>query len=64
MENDMGDDNGALIFGIIIGIVMMCLINAFPFTDSAKYREAIKECEKSLPRDQHCVVVGLPVSKD
>lgn len=22
------------------------------------------ECEKSLPRDQHCVIVALPVSKD
>jgi hypothetical protein len=26
--------------------------------------DAKKECEKSLPRDQHCVIVALPVSKD
>lgn len=26
--------------------------------------EAIKECEKSLPRDQNCKIIALPVDKD
>lgn len=60
----MGDDGGSFIAGGLIGITLMLLIQSCSFTDTAKYREAIHECEKSLPRDQHCVVVGLPVSKD
>ena len=60
----MGDDNGGFIFGCIFGVIIMVLVNTFPFTDSAKYRDAIRECEKTLPRNEHCVVVGLPISKD
>lgn len=60
----MGDDSGAAIFGFIFGIIAMVVVNTFPFTDSAKYRDAIKQCEKTLPRNEHCVVVGLPISKD
>jgi len=27
-------------------------------------RNAINECEKSLPRDQHCTIIAVPVDKD
>jgi hypothetical protein len=40
-------------------IVAVWLVNS-PWSDNAKYREAIKECEKSLPRDKHCKVIGVP----
>jgi hypothetical protein len=50
----------AAILGYIFAIWMM---NS-PWSDVTKYREVIKACEKSLPRDQHCVVIGIPVSTD
>lgn len=48
-------------YPIILGTLMGCvLLSTLPFSDAEKYRRAIKECEKTLPRDQHCIVIGVP----
>lgn len=46
-----------LIFGAVIALM---LTNYLPgsFLKSAKI--AIEECEKSLPRDQHCIISAIP----
>ena len=41
------------------GFVVAAFLFTLPVSDSTKYRTAIKECEKSLPRDQHCIVIGV-----
>lgn len=27
-------------------------------------KQALKECEKTLPRNEHCVIVAVPVDKN
>jgi hypothetical protein len=44
----------------VIGFMFAVWMFASPWSDSTKYKKAIKECEKTLPRDQHCKVVGVP----
>lgn len=60
MENyDNGFKNG-FVMGIFVGSMIFTVINTLPFTDRSKYTQAIVECEKSLPRDQHCSkVIGV-----
>jgi hypothetical protein len=57
MKNDV-------LWGFILGVMVMVWLSASPWSDASLYRNAIKECEKSLPRDEHCVIIGLPKSKD
>jgi hypothetical protein len=45
---------------IVLGFFICSILHTMPFADAEKYRQAIKHCEKSLPRDQHCVAVGVP----
>ena len=46
---------------IVLGFMIFSILNSLPFSDASKYRDAIQHCEKSLPRDQHCVVLGIAV---
>jgi len=51
--------------GCVVGVVVfMVLLATLPGSIVKQANEALHECEKSLPRDQHCVVVALPASKD
>ena len=50
--------------GMIAVFIIVALIDTSPKSYKNIVENAIKECEKSLPRDQHCVIVALPVSKD
>jgi hypothetical protein len=51
--------------GCFVGMaVFMIMLGTFPGSMVKQVNEAIAECEKSLPRDQHCKFVALPVSKD
>lgn len=51
--------------GCFVGIaVFMIMLGTFPGSMVKQVNEAIAECEKSLPRDQHCKFVALPVTKD
>lgn len=63
MDNE--DTNRSLLFMFIIGILVGVSILAFtvdliPYTDNYNVRVLTKECEKSLPRDQHCVIKAVP----
>ena len=53
----------AIVFGIAIGPVLgLCLagfISSLPGSYKSRYNDAIKECEKELPRSQSCKVVGV-----
>jgi len=45
---------------ILLGFMIGAILNTMPFADAEKYRRAKEECEKTLPRDQHCKVIGVP----
>lgn len=54
----MCDDNVInLIFGVVIGLMV---VNYFPGSLLQSAKIAIDECEKSLPRDQHCIISAIP----
>ncbi len=55
----MNDTLKSLLLGGVIGFLLSVAMSHLPFAYAAKYRAAIEECEKSLPRDQHCIVVGV-----
>lgn len=51
--------------GMYIGAVLgICGIGLFPGKNIDDMYVALKECEKSLPRDIHCVVRAEAVLKD
>jgi hypothetical protein len=45
-------------FGVCCTLILGSVIPAVSL-----YHKAIYECQKSLPRDQHCKLVGVPVEK-
>ena len=45
--------------GFVLATVVIGVIANLPFSSVTKYNDAIKECEKSLPRDKHCKVIGV-----
>ena len=56
---------GQLLSGAFIGIfIVIALIDTSPTSHKNIVENALKECEKSLPRDQHCTIVAIPPSKD
>lgn len=51
--------------GLIIGALLVFGIEGtLPNSSVNLYQKAIEECEKDLPRNQHCVIIGVPVDKD
>ena len=61
----MKDTLATLAFGGMIAILgLMFLIDVSPTSHKNVLENAIKECEKSLPRDQYCTIIAVPVSKD
>jgi len=47
-------------YAVVLGFMIFSILNTMPFADAEKYRRAKQECEKSLPRDQHCKIIGVP----
>ena len=45
--------------GFVVAILIIGVIANLPFSNVTKYNDAIKECEKSLPRDKHCKVIRV-----
>jgi len=61
----MSDGFFGFIFGIVVGIALVAVIQAAnPSASVNIVAKAMNECEKSLPRDQKCVIVAIPPSKD
>lgn len=51
--------------GVVAGVFLFIgLLETLPGSLVKQANEAIKECEKSLPRDQHCKVIAIAISKD
>jgi hypothetical protein len=50
--------------GVIVGIMGAAFVAQLPSSDIAKARAQITDCEKSLPRDQNCKLIALPVDKE
>lgn len=56
---------GKAFFGFYFGVAFCVLvILIFPGKNYEDMQKAIKDCEASLPRDQHCVVRAEPVLKE
>jgi hypothetical protein len=55
----MNDAPKLFLAGALAGWFIAVMLNSLPSSDASKYRAAIAECEKSLPRDQHCLVIGV-----
>jgi N-acyl-L-homoserine lactone synthetase len=54
-----------LFAGLFIGVGCVRVADILmPNSLHNKYYNAIQECEKDLPRSEHCVLVALPRSKD
>lgn len=47
-------------YAIVLGFLICAILNTMPFADAEKYRRAKQECEKSLPRNKQCKVIGVP----
>ena len=61
----MKDTLATLFLGGVLAVLMlMAAIDLSPTSYKNIVDNAIKECEKSLPRDQHCKIVALPIDKD
>lgn len=45
---------------VVLGFFICGILNTMPFADAEKYRKAIRECERTLPRDQNCRAIGVP----
>lgn len=50
--------------GVMALFILVAVIDLSPKSYKNIVENALKECEKDLPRSQHCVIVALPVSKD
>lgn len=53
-----------LVTGFIIGVIAVVLVAHIPGSVIETSKTAIKNCEKHLPRDEHCVIIAIPISKD
>ena len=53
------------IAGFAVGFfTLLILLGVVPTSIVNQANEAIHECEKSLPRDQHCKIIGIKVDKE
>ena len=61
----MDDSKVPFFMGMIVAFIIVLFVSIiFPSEQIKLYKEAINECEKTLPRNQHCVVVAVPVDKN
>ena len=44
---------------LIVLFLVLIWLELSPISDGYKYRTAIAECQKSLPRDKQCRVIGV-----
>jgi hypothetical protein len=64
-----GGDMSDLLWGMIMGtfctLIAIGAVSRFN-QDSPQniIKNAIYECEKNLPRDQHCYIIAVPPDKD
>jgi hypothetical protein len=56
----MNKDTPTFLFGMSFAIILFDLFLNLPFTNNSKAQKAIQECEKTLPRNQHCEITATP----
>ena len=49
--------------GFVTGTLIVVLIFSFVPGPFSQATDALKQCEKSLPRDQECVIIAIPKDK-
>jgi hypothetical protein len=59
-----GGDMQNLLIGTIGGILLCAIIINFGDNTTMQVNEMVKECEKNLPRNEHCYIIAVPPSKD
>ena len=52
------------IAGILVGVFGFAALLVTAPSYHKKATDALEICEASLPRDQHCTIIALPVSKE
>lgn len=57
-SSEAGFRNG-IIVGLFIGFTLLSLIVLLAAGNENKYKKILQECESSLPRNQHCKLVGV-----
>jgi len=60
----MSDTLYGVLIGFIVGVVTVSAVAHMPSSKMSIMHEMVKECEKTLPRDQHCKIIALPIDKD
>lgn len=61
----MNNDLFGYFFGVMTGIALVAALQHFnPDSYINIASKAITECEKSLPRDEKCIIIAIPLSKD
>lgn len=61
----MRDTLATLFVGAMIGLLTLSFfINQSQTSFYNIVTKAIEECEKDLPRSQHCKMIAIPVDKD
>jgi hypothetical protein len=55
----MSDAIPAFFFGIICGLVLIVFLLNTPSSLLKQAKEQIEQCEKDLPRSQHCVLTAV-----
>lgn len=49
--------------GFILAFILLTIFNSLPFADAARFKKAMADCERNLPRDQFCDVQAVPIIK-
>ncbi len=58
----MSGDN--LFYAGFVASAAVCSLLVGIAIGSNESKQALKECEKNLPRNEHCVIVAVPVDKN
>ena len=56
----MRHDEFCAVMGFFVGVALMLGLSLLPSATHRIYMEAKAECEKPLPRDQHCKIIAVP----
>lgn len=49
-----------IFFGVFLALISCVIISCIPGSKIYEYDKEISKCEKSLPRDQTCVITAIP----
>lgn len=47
------------IAGVMAGMLSGVVLTASLSVEVERYQNAINECEKDLPRSEHCIIIGV-----